>query len=310
MTARRGIVRDVINIRGQTARDGGNIKMNQGNKIMKNNKGIKIFAWTLAWQKKQSPKEIIDEIADKYDIIILNEFKMCEPYLEIVRELEKCGYLHRHACMRQIETGDYSHWRNWCLTFVAVRKSFFDDSVINAANSIIPDDFIREKAQDIDGLWGRNWLEITLKNLNTTGLDGELNILAVKVPSGKESEAARECYLAHLSDYADKNKDKQTVLIGDFNSCTSNDTDEKNTLEDAAPVFQALKSTWVDAWETAGNKLSNDDRFTYSSGISGRRLDYAFLSPGLEGHLLSAGHLHDVRRRCLSDHSALVIELI
>ena len=104
---------------------------------------------------------------------------------------------------------------------------------------------------------------------------------------------------------------KNIILIGDFNAADKTDTkDWKPAYADGANKIKCLrKKGFIDAYDAHIKGLSSDDRYTYYiKDDSGRRLDYAFLSPNLK--LVDAKHMHDVRADYkLSDHSMLILEI-
>ena len=180
-----------------------------------------------------------------------------------------------------------------------------------------PEDIIevdrRPHDRHADGFCGRKWLGITIKNNATRSFkNGELRIINVHVPYASDKVKRKNHFEAI---YAELCVDGDAVLVGDFNAFDDKDIDKDIAGEIAlsckSELEPILDNGWVDAWEyTHKCKAPKDiDRFTYFFRRSGRRLDYAFLSPGLETQLCNAEHQHDYRLHNLTDHSALMIEL-
>ena len=170
---------------------------------------------------------------------------------------------------------------------------------------------VDQRAHDryADGFCGRKWLGVTIKNNATKSFkNGELKIISVHVPNASDKVKRKNHFDAI---YTKLSADGDAVLVGDLNAFAEKDIAGEIALSCKSELEPILEKGWVDAWEhTHKYKAPKDiDRFTYFFRRSGRRLDYAFLSPGLEARLRNAEHQHDYRLHNLTDHSALIIEL-
>ena len=177
-----------------------------------------------------------------------------------------------------------------------------------------PEDIIevdrRPHDRHADGFCGRKWLGVTIKNHATKSFkNGELRIISVHIPSASDKVKRKNHFEAI---YTELCVDDDTLLVGGFNAFTDKDVAGVIEFSCESELDPILEKGWVDAWEYMHHKYKapkDIDRFTYFFRRSGRRLDYAFLSPGLETRLRNAEHQHDYRLHSLTDHSALTIEL-
>ena len=197
------------------------------------------------------------------------------------------------------EPDDVPNHDEWVLLCIAVRGK--PEDIINVDR--------RPHDRHTDGFSGRKWLGVTIKNNATRSFkNGELRIINVHVPNASD-KGKRKKHLEAI--YNELGVDGDTLLIGDFNAFESKDIAGEVELPCESELKAILAHGWVDAWEyTNKYKAPKDiDRFTYFFRQTGRRLDYAFLSPGLETRLRYAEHQHDYRLHNLSDHSALILEI-
>jgi exonuclease III len=104
------------------------------------------------------------------------------------------------------------------------------------------------------------------------------------------------------------------LFVGDTNS-------GRRGLDEQVPAFNAIEEGWVDGlagcgWRDAFRHLRPDARaYTWYSpnGRNGFRIDQAFVNAALLARLKNAAYVwggrRGVRRDCLSDHAALLIDL-
>ena len=101
------------------------------------------------------------------------------------------------------------------------------------------------------------------------------------------------------------------LLIGDFNSGESG-VDAERYRFSTGDRFLALRSLgWVDAWRTHHGDRREYTWYSIGRGnvrLNGFRLDHAFVSPSLAGHVSACHYSHAEREERLSDHSLLVVE--
>lgn len=135
----------------------------------------------------------------------------------------------------------------------------------------------------------------------------QLLIVGVYVPYYDGEE--KDTLWSSLIQYAQQHSGEPYVITGDFNSCTERDT-EGSSIYTSQPLH-AIKRLTVDAWEfhNEGSNPPTRDRYTWYSKNSGIRLDYTFLSPVLRSALQEVEHIHSVREKKVSDHSAVLVTL-
>jgi exodeoxyribonuclease-3 len=98
------------------------------------------------------------------------------------------------------------------------------------------------------------------------------------------------------------------VFVGDWNT-GRHFVDEEGATFFAAAEFAALSdSGWTDAWRSLHPQ--ERDYSWFSTAGNGFRLDHAFLSPALAPRLSDARLSHAERLARITDHSALIVELV
>ena len=259
---------------------------------------------------------LLDDRLGNPDIIVITEFQQYS-YLfangiqtiaprgqSIADALEKVGYICFYAAAEEDREGI------WIKTFIAVRG--FPEDSIDISYMPHNDDFS-----------GRNWLALTIRN--DSFLNRELRVVGVHAPN--VGDRKRKAFFESI--YQETNSSGSTIIIGDFNAFSADDVAYRDTASEMhdEELKILLQSGYVDSWSYKHKyKPSRDfDRFTYYAmnktynpnvdiaycvpELSGRRLDYAFISPDLAERLMNAEHLHDTRALGLSDHSALILEI-
>lgn len=129
----------------------------------------------------------------------------------------------------------------------------------------------------------------------------DLTVLGLHIPGENDKWGKKEHWEQVLS-FAKKHANQRTTLLGDFNTGLAQDA-EGTPFTRGEAMQSLLELGYQDAWRT---KHGERREYTwYSNAENGFRLDYAFLSPALSPHLLSADHLQDVRISRISDHALL-----
>lgn len=72
------------------------------------------------------------------------------------------------------------------------------------------------------------------------------------------------------------------ILVGDFNACPMGLCPEAGATPDH--VYANVNATWSDAWTEANGPSPVPWSFTYDSLNPYERIDYVFVSPGLDVH--------------------------
>jgi len=266
---------------------------------------------------KKSRKELIAEriLDESPDVVVLSEMQRYEydrdndknriegtkqARAEVVaNKLQSAGYICEYSTAKYSnEPDDAQDHPEWSLQFTAIKGNA--ESIIN----------VDKKPHDREciAFCGRNWLGVTIKNEHTKILEnGAINVLGLHMPNS--SDKRRKPFWEAV--YNETKKDGDTIIVGDFNAFLPKDIAETVDPQTNSQLQPILDKGWIDAWEKVNNHIAPQDvdRYTYYYNVIGRRLDYAFISPGLNDKLIYAKHLHDVREQKLSDHSALLIKL-
>jgi exodeoxyribonuclease-3 len=101
-------------------------------------------------------------------------------------------------------------------------------------------------------------------------------------------------------------KDREVILIGDFNTGKIR-IDELNETFDCQEKLAALEQLgFVDTWRAAYPK--GRDYTWYSSAGNGFRLDHVWASSQMSPRIQHAWHHHEARLTLASDHSAVIVD--
>ena len=206
------------------------------------------------------------------DVVVLSEFHPTDPGQELLKRLAGIGLSHVES--RVSPDPAYPNT-------VAIVSKFPIDDV---------------RPPFVDSLNGHRVLEARIQDVLVSG---------VYFPLGGPKVAF---WRNEFLPYARERLAGPALLIGDWNS-GSHYLDETGATLYGAAEFESMSTMgWCDAWRS----LNPDGReFTWYSSPhnNGFRLDHAFLSPSLTPRLASARYAHETRRRGVTDHSALVIDL-
>ena len=137
--------------------------------------------------------------------------------------------------------------------------------------------------------------------------DVDLYILGVYVPVSGGSE--KNLFWRRILDYSQEHVDKNVMIMGDFNSCTKDDS-ANQTDYNPKDLIELEELGYIDLWKSYS--IDESDRYTwYHPTGTGFRIDYAFVSPRLAASLqeVSAFQDSELRESKISDHSPLVIRL-
>ena len=161
------------------------------------------------------------------------------------------------------------------------------------------------------------WLAVELE-------DFDLRVLCVHVPSrgdhkfdgngnGISAKRRKELFWDQLIEYAQRHRGDRVVMLGDFNTGLSEDTQGTTLFSDRMKILRLEK--YVDTWRHQNPKAKE---YTYysktkkrgtSEDYNGFRLDYIFVSRVLSEFIVNSNHVHGVRNGNLSDHSIVVTDL-
>jgi len=118
---------------------------------------------------------------------------------------------------------------------------------------------------------------------------------------------AKPLYWDWLLNNAEKIRDRNVVLLGDFNTGKIR-VDEAGETFDCQDKHEALeKLGFMDAWRHSYPK--GRDYTWYSSSGNGFRLDYIWTSPRLAPRMQRVWHDHEARLTLSTDHSTVVADI-
>ncbi|MFZ4480999.1 MAG: exodeoxyribonuclease III [Rhodoferax sp.] len=117
----------------------------------------------------------------------------------------------------------------------------------------------------------------------------------------------KQLYWDWLLANAEKLRDRNVVLLGDFNTGKTR-VDEAGETFDCQDKHEALEEMgFIDTWRAA-NPTGREYTW-YSSYGNGFRLDYIWASPPLAPFIQRVWHEHEGRSARYSDHSAVIADL-
>jgi exodeoxyribonuclease-3 len=202
------------------------------------------------------------------DLLVLTEFKSGELADELKVHLAKVGYLHfKYHIQAPFKLG----------TAIAARRP------IKVIELPVP--------STVD-----SWRSI---GVSVDGID----VFGFYFPLNE----AKEQYWDWLIANAEKLRDHDVILAGDFNTGKIR-IDEAGETFDCQDKHEALeKLGFVDTWRASYPK--GRDYTWYSSSGNGFRLDYIWASPSLAPHIQHLWHDHEARLTQASDHSAVLADI-
>jgi exonuclease III len=205
--------------------------------------------------------------------------------LIIKENLEKAGY----DCKYHQSTNYLSDY--FCYVLSAVKRGY--EHSFELQNPLL-----REKYLEL------RWVEMNL-------IKEDLSILGVHVPAHAKKYDRKPYFWQQILDYAEKNKDRKVIIVGDFNTCLSFDYSKNDPSTLPCTLSEKIKELkelgWVDAWREIH---PNDREYSWGNGNFECRYDYAFIANKMKKRLKNAAFNHDVRKiEKLSDHSLLIVEL-
>jgi exonuclease III len=114
-------------------------------------------------------------------------------------------------------------------------------------------------------------------------------------------------YWTMVHTYAEANRNRPTVLIGDFNTAGYAVDGSGEALKQGASMRHLEVLGFYDAWRTANPE---GHEFTWGARVEGsQRLDYAFVSEAVDKRRVRASHSHRERWEGISDHSVLIVDI-
>ena len=131
-----------------------------------------------------------------------------------------------------------------------------------------------------------------------------INIFGLYFPYGLE----KDFLFQFLIDLAPRYLQGRSLLIGDLNT-GKHHLDEAGATFFCSEHFERLEAQgWVDAWR---HRYPVGREYTwYSHAGNGFRIDHAFVSPSLLPKVGRIEYSHQEREAALSDHSALIVEIV
>ena len=130
------------------------------------------------------------------------------------------------------------------------------------------------------------WTEIYIPDM-------DLYILGVYVPVSGGSE--KNLFWRRILDYSKENVDNNVMIMGDFNSCTRDDS-ANQTDYNPKDLIKLEELGYIDLWKSY--RIDKSDRYTwYHPTGTGFRIDYTFVSPKLGASLQELSALQDSKLR-------------
>jgi hypothetical protein len=182
---------------------------------------MKIILWALDWVvSKGKYKDIVNFLLEKdADVVFLSEYLNYAAHVKEVERLVSAGYICHYSCEGQ---GNNS----WVRVFFAIKRDVFGRIEPDTGQQSWKIEF-DTRQQNINTFWGRNWLGV--KEIN--GLD----ILGVHIPDKDTCKSSRSTRWEEIKNrfwietliYAQEHKDKDAIIIGDFNECLKKDNLDK-----------------------------------------------------------------------------------
>lgn len=228
--------------------------------------------YSIYLDQKERVKEIIKNICDQQaDVIVLQETN------------------NRFATELQTALGENYQ--------VCIHTEFtYSNSKVLIAYKIADGDVkikLYDKTNGSDFAYAR-WIELSYKGFEIVGLHASLPINKIDTKRLKQ-----RAFWTRILKYAEENKDKQALLVGDFNVYEK--TAFSNSPSKAIADFKTLQKG---KWKVLKTKRTDDFSFCYKCQWD-RQLDYALVSPTFKGD----PKIEMLRFEQLSDHEMLVVQL-
>ncbi|BCO62338.1 hypothetical protein MINTM006_22880 [Mycobacterium intracellulare] len=175
-----------------------------------------------------------------------------------------------------------------------------------------PDDYTLGADQE-------RWLALRLNEL-------DLDILAVHIPGAPDNKfengygisgaKRKELFWEYTINYAVSHKDRQAIILGDFNTGFRIDAEGTN-FKQSHWMAKLLEIGYIDTWRHLHTHERDYTWFSKrvdkttgkSEDLNGFRLDYIFVSPALQHAVTDAAILHGPRTAGASDHASVVLKL-
>lgn len=163
------------------------------------------------------------------------------------------------------------------------------------------------------------WLALRLNEL-------DLDILVVHIPGAPDNKfengygvsgaKRKELYWECTINYAVSHKDRQAIILGDFNTGFRIDAEGTN-FKQSHWMAKLLDVGFIDTWRHLHTHERDYTWFSKrvdkttgkSADFNGFRLDYIFVSPALKQAVTDAAILHEPRTTGASDHASVVINM-
>jgi exodeoxyribonuclease-3 len=234
---------------------------------------IRILSWNISKRGTNFSKEVVNAVlGHQPKIAILSEYVLASS--TIGRGLNAAGY----------ETIGATH-----LSSRSTGIAIFGSSQI------------RTSAHELEGLQSR-WITVEVPELR-------LRIAAVHVPGigDKKAGISKADAWEAVLDFARRQRNENTVIIGDLNTGLPN-VDEAGDTFSCVAKFRRLSNTgFVDAWRKCHGQAR--EYSWYSNYGNGFRLDHAFVSTPLSKLKFRCDYSHIEREEKISNHSIVILEL-
>lgn len=141
----------------------------------------------------------------------------------------------------------------------------------------------------------------------------KLNLIGLYVPSRDRSDAKiqrKKGYINAVEKYIAESKKNNRIIMGDFNILERNHIPRYSNFFEWEYDFydKLIKLGYLDAFHYCHPNLQEYSWVGRTK--NGYRYDYCFVSSNLEKHILNCEYIHETRDTKLTDHSAILIELL
>lgn len=232
---------------------------------------VRILTWNIlhGGGPARTPAIGLAILAHRPDVVVLTEFRTARGG-QLRAQLADAGLLHQQA-------SPVPEGKNGVL--VASRLPLDPGSPTN-------------------GLPVGRWLAVRSPTL-------DLGIHAVHVPDDTQP-AAKAAAWQFLVSHARTGRETRSIYIGDFNTARHGPDSPGRHFHCERLLGAFCSLGFTDAWRCRHPHARED---SWVSPLGRGRLDAAYLSPPLTGHLADAAYLHHDREAGLSDHAPLLLTL-
>jgi exonuclease III len=239
---------------------------------------IRILAWNICHGGGSRLTRIFEMIGcHAPDILVLSEYCYGERGVALEEALRGHGYPCFAVCPQGPGQDDHG-------VLVASRKPFvaeyFSGQIIHPTEGDFSHRLVHARFADFD-------------------------VIGAYVPLCAGKEAVFDLLLQRTHEFLSR----PTLLIGDINTALSPADVQGNRIPCDEKLAELLDKKWIDAWRS---RHMSDGEYTWvhSSSENGFRLDQALVSESFDRRITAVRYSHAERDSHVSDHSALLVDLV